>query len=251
MKDYIAELNVAISAVKAAGDFLSSQVDLQIDSQEGKDLKLAADRQSESILIEKLGNTGIPILSEEKGFQGEEHPEGYKWIVDPIDGTVNYYRRLEGLSCVSVALWKGNQPVLGVINRFEQNELYAGIVGNGATLNGVSIKTSGITQVSQGIIATGFPVGRDYSSESLQHFITNVQRFKKVRMLGTAALMGVFVASGQVDAYMEESIMIWDIAASAAIVLAAGGVFNYIPQEGGRCICQLFATKELSEAYNA
>lgn len=98
-------------------------------------------------------------------------------------------------------------------------------------------------------MATGFPVKRDYGTESLASFIQNVQSFKKIRMLGAAAIMGSFVADGRIDAYTEEQIMLWDVAASSAIVTSAGGIADVIPLKENKCICRLFANRELYEEY--
>ena len=251
MSNFEKELSIAIKAAKSAGEYLAQRSNLHVDSQEGKDIKLAADRESESIIIKALSQTGLPIISEESGAKEEIDQEKCYWIVDPIDGTMNYFRRLEGLSCVSIALWKYDQPILGVVNRFELAQVFTGMVGYGAFNNGKPIKTSGMKQISQAILATGFPVGRDYTSKSLQIFINQAQSFKKVRMLGSAALMGVLVASGQVDAYVEDDIMLWDIAAAAAIVISAGGEFIYRPLADNKCQCKFFASKMLAEEYDA
>jgi myo-inositol-1(or 4)-monophosphatase len=248
---YEKELNIAVEASVVAGDFLRRRENLIVDSQEGKDIKLAADRQSEDIIIDRLSDTGIAILSEERGLIGDVGGDGYRWIVDPIDGTANYYRGLDDLSCVSIALWKGDRPVLGVINRFVNGDIFTAVVGSGAYLNNKPIRVSSVKNIEQAVIATGFPVKGDYSTEALAGFVSRIQRFKKVRMLGSAALMGVFVACGLVDSYAEDNIMLWDIAAAAAIVLAAGGVVENDIGEGNKCKCRLFATRELAEVCHA
>ena len=251
MNEYKSELSIAIETAKTAGDFLNGRSNLIVDSQNGKDIKMAADRHSESIIMEKLAATGIPVLSEESVFSHNRDLKSYCWIVDPIDGTYNYYRGLEGFSCVSIALWKDKKPVLGVINRFERNEMYSGIVNGCAEMNGVQIKTSNITHIEQAVLATGFPAGGDYDAVSLSAFVKKIQSFKKVRMLGSAAIMGVFVASGLVDAYIEDGIMLWDVAAAAAIALAAGGEVQCQLIDGNKCKCGMFASRELAEICNA
>ena len=100
-------------------------------------------------------------------------------------------------------------------------------------------------------MATGFPVKRDYSEGSLLSFVKQVRRFKKVRMLGAAALMSVFVACGRLDAYFEEDIMLWDVAAAMAIVKAAGGVVYYQARDDNKCVFRCFSTCELMEDYSA
>lgn len=77
--------------------------------------------------------------------------------------------------------------------------------------------------IGSAILAKGFPVNRDFKSASLQNFLNSVQEFKKIRLLGSAALSLAYVACGRVDAYTEEDIMLWDVAAGIALVMAAGG----------------------------
>lgn len=243
------ELELAIKAARSAGNLLLKRKDISIDSDEGKDLKLSSDKLSEHIIIDILKETGIPILSEECGEIAGDG--GYRWIIDPLDGTVNYWRGLDELSCVSVALWREDEPLLGVINRFCVNELFYGSVGNGSFLNGDQIYVSDVTKVSKAIVATGFPTYMDFSSENITRIVKNLQRFKKIRMLGTAAVMGSFVAAGRFDAYMEEDIKLWDVAAASALVKAAGGVADIRLSSDYKCVCRFFSTQKLMEDYYA
>lgn len=249
---YQKELDLAIRAARTAGALLKKRNSISVDNAEGKDLKLSSDKDSERTIIGMLREeSAYPILSEECGTVGDPDENGYRWIVDPLDGTVNYYKNIPELTCVSVALWKGNEPVLGVIYRYAVDELYWGAAGMGAYCNDVQISTSQTDRVQAAVIATGFPTHRDYSTESLLLFLQTVQRFKKVRMLGAAAIMGVFVAAGKVDAYYEDHIMLWDVAASSAIVAAAGGEVQIELLDKNMCVCRLFANRKLMEDLNA
>ena len=249
---YQRELELAIRAAKAVGEILKKRENIFIDSADGKDLKLSTDKESERVIIDILRKESAhPVLSEECGSIGTEDQSGYRWIVDPLDGTVNYYKNIPELSCVSIALWNGDAPVLGVINRYAADELYWGVTGNGGYCNGIRIAPAQTENIKDAVIATGFPTCRDYSAESLHPFLRTVQRFKKVRMLGAAAIMGVFVAEGKVDAYYEDHIMLWDIAAAAAIVTAAGGAVQIQRMENNMCICKLFANQALMEDFYA
>jgi myo-inositol-1(or 4)-monophosphatase len=151
--------------------------------------------------------------------------------VDPLDGTFNFSRGLP-IAAVSIGLCRGTQPILGVIYDFMHDELFSGVVGIGATCNGKSIVVSGITNPAQGALATGLPVTRSYKPEDLQGFLLRAQTFKKIRMLGSAAISLASVACGRLDAYEEESIMLWDVIAGVAIVQAAGGFTSMRPREG-------------------
>lgn len=243
------ELELAIKAAKTAGDFLAQRKDIHVDVLEGKDIKLSSDKISEKIIMDVLEESGISILSEEAGFKGKENK--VCWVIDPLDGTINYFKGMDEMACVSIALWKDDKPVLGVVYRFMKNEIFYGEVGQGAFLNGTRIKSSDVIKTEQAIMATGFPVKRAYDTESLIQFVKQVQNFKKVRMLGAAAIMGTFVACGRFDAYFEDEIMLWDVAAAVAIVNAAGGSTTLKLLNDNKCICKCFATKELMEDYYA
>ena len=247
---YSAEFKIAKEACSLASEYLRSQNTGMIENEAGKDIKLVNDKQSESIIIERLSETGIPILSEECGLtSGKSVSSGYIWIVDPLDGSANYVKGMRDLTCVSIALWEDGKPVLGVVNRYEKNEIFSGVVGEKAFLNNDVINTSNVRALENAVLATGFPVKRSYSNDNLGKFIKSIQQFKKIRMLGAAALMGSFVACGRVDAYTEEDIMIWDIAAATAIVSAAGGYTNVIETTDNKCLCELFANERLYSEY--
>ncbi len=248
MERYQNELEYAIKAAVQAGEVLKKEKLAEVDAADGRDIKLVMDRKSEAVIMECLEETGIPVLSEECGFRGgseENLKKGKLWIIDPLDGSANYWKGMRELACVSVALWENGKPVLGVVNRFYCDELFSGVAGAGAWLNGSQIMVSGVEQPSGGVLASGFPLKRSYEGADLERFIKWTQNFKKIRMLGAAALMGTFVACGRVDAYMEESIMLWDIAAAAAIVLGAEGALELELREAFQCVCGMYASEAL------
>lgn len=249
MQQMSKELELAIRAAKCAGEYLKKRESIHVDALEGKDIKLSSDKMSEKIIMEILEESGISVLSEEYGFKGADK-DSY-WIIDPLDGTINYYKGFDEIACVSIALWRNHRPVLGVVYRFVMDELFYGEEGYGAYLHGQPISPSKITETSQAVMATGFPVKRAYDTESLSQFVRQVQHFKKVRMLGAAAIMGTFVACGRFDAYFEDEIMLWDVAAAVAIVNAAGGSTVLTLLEDNKVICKCFATVALREDYYA
>lgn len=244
-----AELQLAIRAAQTAGDFLKKKENIRVDLCEGKDIKLSSDKMSERIIMDILQESNLPILSEEYGWSAAAG-DTY-WIIDPLDGTLNYYRGFDDMACVSIALWRDNYPCLGVIYRFMKGELFYGEKGTGAFVNGQAISPSDIREISQAVLATGFPVKRSYDTDSLALFVSQIQNFKKVRMLGSAAIMGAFVACGRFDVYCEHEIMLWDVAAAVAINEAAGGCTVLKPLDENKCICQCFANMGLQEAYYA
>ena len=242
-------LQDAKAAAKAAGKYLFGETLKEINVERDKDIKLYADKNSEKIIVDYLrARYEIPILTEESGELGDIG-EGLYWVIDPIDGTYNFFKGLD-LCCVSIALWEGNDPVLGVVYEFKNDKLYYGIVGEGAWCNEKSISTSEIVELGKASLATGFPVYRDYSDQALTTFMDSVQCFKKIRMFGTAATSIVYVASGKIDVYVEEDIMLWDVAAGVALVLAAGGAVK-LEQGSGRWMrrTMCFANDELKEKY--
>ena len=217
-------LNIAKDAIVLAGDHLSSgkKSSREVHASEGHDIKLAADQESEKIIIDYLtARSSFSILSEEKGLIKSDD-SGYLWIIDPVDGTMNYSREIP-LCCVSIGLWKDDNPILGIVYDFNRGDFFSGIVGRGAWHNDHKIKVSEVQDKSKGILATGFPSKMDYSDENLLGFVKSVQGYKKVRLLGTATLSLIYVACGLIDAYFEKNIMLWDIAGAFPVILEAGG----------------------------
>jgi len=234
-------LHVAESAALLAGEYLKNRKEdwLNIKSASGHDVKIKADRKSEELILKCLGISNIPFLCEESGAVTTQKRNKCKgdnsnliWIIDPLDGTLNYYQGIP-LSCVSIALYNGKKPILGVIFDFNHGELFSGIVGCGAWLNHKPIQSSPVNEISKAVLCTGFPVNTDFSSPALSRFIDEIQHFRKVRLLGSAALSLCYVACGRADAYKEDNIMLWDVAAGLALVQSAGGAvklknFNHI-----------------------
>jgi len=224
-------LSIAKEAALSAGKFLSKRgpSSAKVNFSDGKDIKLAADIDSENIIFEHLEeNSQFSILSEEKGLvvRGEQEP---MWIVDPLDGTMNYYRNIP-ICCVSIGLWHKDQPLLGVVYDFNTEEFYTGIVGEGAWIGEEQINASDVDQKQGAILGTGFPSKTDLSEESLNTMIADIQDYKKIRMIGSAAMAICYVACGKTEAYRENDIMLWDIGGGVPIILAAGGKAVYTPK---------------------
>jgi myo-inositol-1(or 4)-monophosphatase len=261
-------LSLAEEAARSAGHLLLARAAplTAVLSEDGRDIKLAADRAAEAAILEALVPTGLPVLSEESGLlrggraealphatdrrtevlpyatdrraealpHARPHdawgglPGGWCWIVDPLDGTFNYLRGMRPWG-VSIALWHDAEPVAGVVFDPVSDECFSGRVGHGATLNGAAVAVAPSRPASKAVVATGAPVHADYTDAGLVTVRDAMRRFKKVRMIGSAALSAAFVACGRLDAYVEEGIMLWDIAAGAALVRAAGGVADVRP----------------------
>lgn len=216
-------------AGKALRDRMGQNPGVLTDS--GRDIKTEADLEAEARILEVLRPTGIPILAEESGLNGLDAPhnvcdllkaEDPLWIVDPLDGTYNYVRGIP-CSCVSIALWKAGHPVLGVIYDFHLDELWTGSTTAPTTCNHLPTKVSTVSDVSNALIATGFPESTDGWTEVRSGFRREISPCKSVRIFGSTAMALVYVARGWVDAYQDANIWIWDVAAGAALVEAAGG----------------------------
>lgn len=223
------ELERATHAARQAAGLLTSTfaTDAGIESRQGHDIKTHADVAAEACIKEHLASSCIPVLAEESAGT-ELLDNGLRWLVDPLDGTMNFTRRFP-VCAVSIGLWDGDKPVLGVVFDLGQQKLYTGIVGQGAWRDKASIHVSAVAETSQAILATGFPTGRNYGRAALDTFVKRVQSYKKIRMIGSAAMSLAMVATGTFDAYYEEDIMIWDVAAGLALVAAAGGQIQISP----------------------
>ena len=116
------------------------------------------------------------------------------------------------------------KPLLGVIYDFNNDDLYVGdSINNSTTVNNIKIHVSDIQNKQDGVLITGLPFNTDYSDKALGKLISDMQTWKKVRMIGSAAMASCYVASGKADLYQENGIYLWDILAGAAIVESAGG----------------------------
>ena len=222
--DFSRELTIAKKAALEAGNFLRKNKDNlnKTISSTDRDIKIQADIKAEKIIKDIINEgSSFGILAEESGISSDE---SYKnlWVVDPLDGTANYSRSIP-LCCVSIAMLSDAKPVLGVIYDFNNDELYEGSINTSACLNGQAITVSSTKISQEGILVTGLPNDTDYSDEAMKEMIQNFQNWRKVRMIGSAALASVYVASGKADLYIENKSYLWDIAAGAAIVNAAGG----------------------------
>ena len=217
-------LSIAVEASNQAAQLLQARVDeaRSVEQSKAHDVKLLGDKLAEATIIEVLkARSDFAILSEEMGGD-DPSGAGNIWIVDPLDGSLNYSRGIPNC-CISIALWRDAAPVLGVVYDFYRNDLYTGIVGEGAWLNESPIETSNTSATKDAILCTGFPVNTDFSSEAIGQFIASIQQYKKIRLLGSAALSLAYLASGKIDGYREDTIMVWDVAAGIALVQAAGG----------------------------
>ena len=221
---------IAIEAALEAGNFLINHKEKtkEVLSEVGRDIKLELDQESEKLIRKVLSKTKINILGEELGG---EIDDDLCWVIDPIDGTANYFRGLDQC-CVSIALMQDGIVLIGVIYNFNTDEMYTASKGNGAFLNKKPIHVSSVSKKNKASLTTGFPASE--SIESSIDFLDELSGWKKIRMFGSAALSCAYVASGKCDYYAEKGIYLWDFAAGICLVQEAGGNVEYYPLDNQR-----------------
>ncbi len=217
--------NAVHKSISALEDIVRDKGGHHFDLENPKEMKAEVDLLLEGIILNDLRATGISILSEESGRQEIEDESVLQWIIDPLDGTVNFIRSICS-SGVSIGLWKGEKPIFGVIGEFPSRNIFWGGKTFGAFLNDHSINVSDSKIIGQSILCSGFPSRYDFSTKNFHEIHTMFSKFAKIRMLGAASISILQVAQGNADAYFEKEIMIWDIAAALAILEGAGGKFK-------------------------
>lgn len=240
-------LDTAKKSALMAGDLLfkAKGSGRTVIADHGSEIKISADRRSEEAIIDFLRRrSSIPILTEESGMVGCRRKDGLLWIVDPLDGSINYLRGIP-ISCVSIALWRKHDPILGVIYDFNKNELFTGIAGQGAWLNKKPIFVSKIESKKKSILFTGVPVKADHSAAGFRLLVSNIWQYRKARWIGSAALSIAYVAAGRGDAYFEKGVMLWDVAAGLAIASGAGARYFLKETRANNSYSVFVAGKEL------
>jgi myo-inositol-1(or 4)-monophosphatase len=215
----------ARQAVRLAGSIQLAGLcrTLEIEHKGRYDLVTDVDRQSEeavvNILRQAFGSAGI--LAEESS-PAENDTESL-WIIDPLDGTTNYAHGYPAFCSVVALRYKG-EIVLGAVYEPLRDELFEAAKGRGATLNGRLIQVSETKQLSQSLLATGFPYDRvEQKDTNLDRFCALTMRTRGVRRGGSAALDLCYTACGRLDGFWEIRLHTWDVSAGALIVEEAGG----------------------------
>jgi len=217
-------LQVAKQAAQQAGDFLKENFhqEKQVNESSQFDIKIELDvitqKKIEAVILASYPDHAI--LGEE-GIIGSEGSD-FEWILDPIDGTVNYYYGIPHF-CVSIALREKGELILGVIYDPMVDELWSAEKGGPAYLNGQVITASSRTAMAESIVFVGHGKTGNSLETGVERFGRIAKQVRKMRITGSAALACVYVASGRFDAYVEGRISIWDIAAGLVILEAAGG----------------------------
>ncbi|MCW5846462.1 MAG: inositol monophosphatase [Anaerolineae bacterium] len=185
------------------------------------------DKASEELIVGRLRDAfpDHALVGEEGTNIGDG--DGYRWYVDPLDGTTNYAHDFP-VFCVSMSLYDGDQPVLGVIYDPVLDECFTAIAGEGAWLETAKgrrrMHVSRETDLVGALLATGFPYDVHTSPENnLDYFSAFVLRAQGIRRAGSAALDMAYVAAGRLDGYWEFKVFCWDVSAAILMVMEAGG----------------------------
>ena len=235
-----AALRVAIEAARAAGGLMRRHFHTvkKVQMATQHDIKLELDVRCQRLIERRLRAAfpRVPVLGEE-GVVGDPHAEA-RWVVDPIDGTVNFTYGIPH-ACVSIALQaQGQVPeepfrtLVGVVYDPFCDELWTAIRGQPARLNDRVTRVSRRRRLEETILTLGFAKHRRSLEAMLPTFNRLVHRVRKIRIMGSAALALTYVASGRMDAYLESGIRLWDIAAGGLILECAGGDFWHEPVKG-------------------
>jgi len=225
-------LPTAIATAREAGAFLRQHFGTtpEVNELHDHDIKLALDVETQELITQRL-LTAFPdhALYGEEGIAGDQSSE-WQWIVDPLDGTVNYFYGLPHF-CVSIALRRGDEIQLGVIYDPLRDELWAIEKGGTPTLNDKPIQVSPRTQLKDAVVSIGFAKSKTTIAAGLPLVEKFIPRVRKIRLMGSAALDLAYVACGRLDAYIESSVSLWDVAAGKLLVEAAGGSYESQPRE--------------------
>ena len=217
-------LALATDLARRAGALALSMregIEVQETKSTPTDVVTAADAAGERLVVE-----GIRAARPGDGVLGEEGADdvgtpGVRWVVDPVDGTVNF---LYGIPqwAVSIAAEVDGEVVVGVVHDPAKDELWSAARGRGAALNGRPVRCSGATELSQALVATGFSYDARRRAVQAQHLTTLLPRVRDIRRIGAGALDLCAVAGGRVDGYYEQAMNPWDWAAGALVAREAG-----------------------------
>ena len=224
-------LDAAVEAARAAGELLRRQFQqpLRVSSSEAHDIKLEIDVQAQDLITESLLKKfpGHALYGEE-GIVGDQKSD-HQWVVDPLDGTVNYFYGIPHF-CVSIALRFMGEIIVGVIYDPMREELWATQKGAHPTLNGKPFRVSERADLAEAVISVGLSKTGVTIEAGLPLLQEMVHRARKCRLMGSAALDMAYVACGRFDAYIEQGISLWDIAAGWILVETAGGSVEMKPR---------------------
>jgi myo-inositol-1(or 4)-monophosphatase len=228
-------LELAVSAAKAAGqitlDFFQKKFEIEFKDEMSNNIVTEVDKKAEKCIIDMIKSKypDHSILAEESGETSSE--SNYKWIIDPLDGTVNYAHGVPVYS-VSIAAEKDGEVIAGVVYDPTRNDMFTAVKDGGAYLNGTKISVSSHTELYKSLLVTGFPYNvRENPGNCVGHFVNFLYESRAIRRFGSAALDCCWVACGRFDGFYEVALKPWDVAAGALLVTEAGGkVTNFFTE---------------------
>ena len=238
MNSISANLNIMIKACEKASKILIRDFGelekLQVSKKGPKDFVTNADIKAEKIIIDELkkARPNYSIISEENGIEKNKDETNY-WIIDPIDGTINFLHGIPHFA-ISIALQSNNEIICGLIFDPIKDELFYAEKNNGAFFNNQRIRVSKKKKIDECL----FAVGRSTNETDLIY-----------RRSGCAALDLAYVASGRYDGYFQNNLNLWDIAAGIIIVKEAGGIINEINLSNLRSIKVLASSAEINAKF--
>ncbi|NTW00470.1 MAG: inositol monophosphatase [Oscillochloris sp.] len=222
MLDFAIDLAYRAGALLRAGQERERSVTLKRQA----DLVTDIDKASEALIIAAISERypSHAILAEEGGMI--EGNSAYQWVIDPLDGTLNYVHGLPIYS-VSLGLLRQGELCIGVVYDPTRNELFSAEVGRGAFCNGRRLSVSATTAIAHSILTTGFPYDRfSRDDNNLVEFARLLLKAQDIRRTGSAALDLCYVAAGRSEGHWELGLAPWDTAAGALVVREAGGTLS-------------------------
>jgi myo-inositol-1(or 4)-monophosphatase len=229
-------LTLAVTAAHRAGELLLDHYSRAATGVDAKstptDLVSDADRNAERSIKEIIASERPDdgFMAEETG--GEAAQSDITWIIDPLDGTVNFLFRIPTW-CVSIAVRQGADLIAGVVHDPNRGETFTARKGAGATLNGVRIRVGAQDELSQALVGTGFAY--DSATREVQAAVVQrvLPRVRDIRRGGSAALDLAYIACGRLDGFYEAHMMEWDKAAGILLIEEAGGVVSSLEDPSG------------------
>ncbi len=221
-------LGTAFRAALLAGEHILKNLGRisgkDIETKQASDFVTRIDKEAEQLILDTIRQRfpAHHFLAEES-IKDDDTAE-YRWIIDPLDGTTNFIHQYPVFS-VSIALEYKGEIILGLVYDPTRNEMFTAEKATGAFLNGQPLRISRITDLSNSLIATGFPFRKKELIETYLKLFRNVfERVSDIRRAGSAALDLAYVAAGRCDAFFEIGLSPWDVAAGSILVKEAGGI---------------------------
>ena len=205
---------------------------LQVSTKGPGDFVTSADKRTEKILIEELqrAHPEYGIITEEKGIINKSNTDN-RWIIDPIDGTMNFLNGIPQFA-ISIGYEEKGEITCGVIFNPITNEMFIAEKGNGAYLNNSRIRVSNKKKIKDALLVTGGPKGASkIKNKIFSEYINVSNNVSNVRKFGSAALDMAYVACGRFDGYWQRELNYWDIAAGIIILKEAGGFINFFDED--------------------